>query len=1112
MKPRYFVGLWLALTLLGCFLDRNKVFAQVQDFESSFDIVNHPEEFLPNWSANELRNTAARVFQASLEGRNGSKALGVQPISSFNGEIYISTSTLDLIDPKITFFAKTGQNGTGNRPAIVELSFSTDFQTFQSKTQVGTNSSFPNLQSEFRLFEIAIPDQFHHIETLVLKIEVKYGPGTGSAARFFLDDFGIFNGDQMVDPIQIKRALLMDPYSIEVVMDRKILQPTRTQANLGKYPIEELIFYTDTSFVLISSSMIQDEKIRLNLERIQEWNGRMTDEIEYEIDNSEITIGEIVLETPDMLSINFSQPFLPASVSQSAHFRVNGMTPAGIELSENGFSVTLNLLEELELDEIVEIEVNNIQSLQGKIINREQRQSFLYRDFVEAAYLESENKLMVVHAIDLDSGSINVADFIVEDISDPKLSISFPESNIIQLESEVPFPEGQVLTLQMGTRKSARGYLIPGSKRDFIWDITPPEIVNIIPLSNEKILAVFSEPLDPVFSIITSAYHINSVNPITVSPQLQFNQLILEWSFQFEEGKAYTLAMEGIADSNGNFADRLFFTFTFTEPEKLTFKEIVINEVMAAPRAGNSLPNVEYVELLNTGSRPIYLGGLQLANSRRVTTIPSGIMEPGQYMILVPRNQANQFISYGKILGLTNWPTLLNSADKVKLLNSEGFVIDSLDYNTASYGSSTVASGGFSLEIVNPFLNCNLINNLRPSINPKRGTPGTINSVFEDTPDKTAPVFVKSQIIGDRRVLLSFSKTLGANIQNLQWEFRPSLNLKNVVLGENVTDLILEFEQSLQPDIFYQVEIRGLRDCVGNLLDENSEVFFVIPSEAKSGNIVINEVLFNPRTGSPKFVEVYNASSSYINLKDWKLANLNSEGEVANRRVLFSEDFVSAPFTFLVFTTDKEKLKSEYPKGREENFKEYSSLPSYPISSGNVVLLNSDETISEIFSYDDKMHHRLLRETKGISLERLSPQISAEDPNNWYSASASEGFATPGYRNSQIYDGFNGFGIEVFPQVFVPDGVGEQPYTSIKYKMDQTGMAGTIRIYSVNGLLIRELCQNAIWGNEGFYNWDGTDSAGVKVRAGYYVVWVEIFDLQGNVKQIKKSVVVGTKF
>ena len=91
-----------------------------------------------------------------------------------------------------------------------------------------------------------------------------------------------------------------------------------------------------------------------------------------------------------------------------------------------------------------------------------------------------------------------------------------------------------------------------------------------------------------------------------------------------------------------------------------------------------------------------------MANSRRVTTIPSGILDPGRYMILAPRNQANQFLPYGQVLGLSNWPTLLNSADKVKLLDAEHFVIDSLDYNTASYGSSSIASGGYSLEIVNP--------------------------------------------------------------------------------------------------------------------------------------------------------------------------------------------------------------------------------------------------------------------------------------------------------------------------------------------------------------------------------------------------------------------------
>lgn len=1112
MKPRFFVGVLLALTLLGCFLDRNKVFAQVQDFESSFDIVNHPEEFLSNWSANELRNTAARVFQDSGEGRNASKALGVQPISSFNGEIYFKTSTLDMIDPKITFFAKTRQNGTGNRPAIVEVSFSVDDQDFGSKIQIGNDSSFPNRNTEYHLFEITIPNQFHEIETLVLKIEVNYGPGTGSAARFFMDDFGVFNGDQMVDPIKVSSAALLDPYSVEVVLNRKVLEPTISQVSLGNYPIEELIFYTDTSFVVVSSTMIQDERIWLNLEDMQELDGRMTDEIEFGIDNSEIKIGEILVLSPDRLSISFSQPFLPASVSQTSHFMIKGTTPSNIELSENEFTVFLDLGKELVLGEKVEVEVNNIQSLQGNIMSGVQMKSFFYRDFVETVYLESETKLVIVHEMDLDLNSVNFAGFSVEDNQEYNFSVSFPEPNIIQLESNEAFSEGQVFTLQMGVRKNVRGFVIPGSKRDFVWDITPPELVNVFPVNREKILAVFSEPLDPVFAIIPTVYEINNIPLTSVLLQANPNQLILEWGLQFEEGKEYTLTIDGISDLNGNVAKNILYPFSFSDPGKLSFKEIVINEVMAAPRAGNSLPNVEYVELFNAGTRPIYLGGFQLANSRRVATLPSGVLEPGQYMILVPRNQANQFSPYGQVLGLTNWPTLLNSADKVKLLDADNLVIDSLDYNTASYGGSAIASGGYSLEIVNPFIKCNLLNNLRPSSDSKRGTPGAINSVFEETPDKTAPVFVKSQIIGDKRVVLSFSKTLSANIQNLQWEFQPSLNLKNVIQGENVTDLILEFEQSLEPDVLYLVAINGLRDCIGNLLDENSQVFFVIPSEAKFGDIVINEVLFNPRTGSPKFVEVYNASSSYINLKDWKLANLNADGEVANRRVIFSEDFVIAPFSFWVFTTDKEKLKAEYPKGSQEKFLEYSSLPSYPISSGNVVMLNPDETISEIFSYDDKMHHRLLRETKGVSLERLSPQISVTNPNNWYSASASEGFATPGYKNSQIHDGFSGFGIEVFPQVFVPDAVGEQPYTSIKYKMDQTGMAGTIRIYSVNGLLVRELCQNSIWGNEGFYNWDGTDSGGVKVRAGYYVVWVEIFDLQGNVKQIKKTVVVGTKF
>ena len=158
------------------------------------------------------------------------------------------------------------------------------------------------------------------------------------------------------------------------------------------------------------------------------------------------------------------------------------------------------------------------------------------------------------------------------------------------------------------------------------------------------------------------------------------------------------------------------------------------------------------------------------------------------------------------------------------------------------------------------------------------------------------------------------------------------------------------------------------------------------------------------------------------------------------------------------------------------------------------------------------MHHRLLKETKGISLERLSPFQPIDNPNNWHSASSTEGFATPGYQNSNVYEGNAQIGIEVDPKVFVPDLPGTQPYTTISYKSDQPGKLATIRIFGVDGTLIRELCQNAVWGNEGFYLWDGTHTSGAKVRPGIYIVWVEIFDLQGKVDQIKKTVIVGTKF
>lgn len=100
----------------------------------------------------------------------------------------------------------------------------------------------------------------------------------------------------------------------------------------------------------------------------------------------------------------------------------------------------------------------------------------------------------------------------------------------------------------------------------------------------------------------------------------------------------------------------------------------------------------------------------------------------------------------------------------------------------------------------------------------------------------------------------------------------------------------------------------------------------------------------------------------------------------------------------------------------------------------------------------------------------------------------------------------------ISPEIFIPDATGEQPFTTISYKMDQPNYLATLRIFSASGQEVKLLCQNEIWATNGFYTWDGTNEKGEKVGVGYYIISAELIHPAGHVQHIKKTVVVGTKF
>lgn len=618
----------------------------------------------------------------------------------------------------------------------------------------------------------------------------------------------------------------------------------------------------------------------------------------------------------------------------------------------------------LALGKGIAIEVENIANTDGVVSPIKSNLKVSYEDYVEEVFASDPNTIFIQSSLPIDPDEIKNLSFEIEEIPQFKFNVSSSDHFQLKLQTDLKFEEDINYTLNLPPRKSDRGLFIPGSSHSFVYDITPPELVDVILLGEDKLLLVFSEEVDPVYASILSNYILSGSSPEQVN--ISGHQIILSWNFNFIFGQVYELEINKISDLNGNFSENIRKTFTTNQVLEIAFKDLVINEVMPAPRAGNILPNVEYVEIFNATDNPIYLGGLQLANSRRVSILPSAVIDPNAYIILSPRSQSSQFEKYGKVIGLANWPTLLNAADQVKLFNKDGRVLDSLNYNTSSFGSPAYATGGYSLEIANPFLKCYLPTNIKVSQHPDRGTPGKVNSVYEEKPDLSAPKFLNARVIENNSVSLNFNKVLNQDLRNVRLEINPHLRIKNIGIGTAPTSLMIYLDEDLKQSIKYSVSISHLRDCSGNLFEGKEEVYFVAPDQPTEGDIVINEVLFNPRAGAPKFVEIYNASSKYLNLKDWKLANLNSSDEIANRRILFSEDKIIEPFSFVVFTTDVAKLKQEYPKGKENRFVGYSSLPSYPISAGNVILLNHDETLTEIFSYTEKMHHPLLKEKEGF--------------------------------------------------------------------------------------------------------------------------------------------------
>ncbi len=278
------------------------------------------------------------------------------------------------------------------------------------------------------------------------------------------------------------------------------------------------------------------------------------------------------------------------------------------------------------------------------------------------------------------------------------------------------------------------------------------------------------------------------------------------------------------------------------------------------------------------------------------------------------------------------------------------------------------------------------------------------------------------------------------------------------------------------------------------------------------GDVVVNEVMFNPKEYGSDYVEIYNNSSKTIDLKRLKLASRTDNLELTQVYQLTGSKQFFEPGTFLALTKDTAGVFPFFSIQCKTCFLQMPKFPSFNNDEDFVVLLDENLNVIDELHYTNKMHHPLLAGEEGIALERVSFTEPTNDFSNWHSAASVAGYGTPGHKNSQRETAeISKPEVTFSPESFSPDFDGFNDEYQIDYKIPKPGCLANISVFDAAGRFVMKLANNEILGSEGKFTWNGEDQTGQRLNLGVYVVLVEIFSLTGESWHFKDGVVLTGK-
>lgn len=595
-------------------------------------------------------------------------------------------------------------------------------------------------------------------------------------------------------------------------------------------------------------------------------------------------------------------------------------------------------------------------------------------------------------------------------------------------------------------------------------DTVPPGISNLKIESPGVVEVVFDEKviLDQL-----------SFAPYPDSTLLQDSSVLLFYAVQNED---FTVVIEDtVWDMHSNF----MMIDTAITLNFLQRYDLIFTEVMSDPDPLLTSYTEEYIELFNRSGFPLSINNVILGIDGVTELLPDTTLEVGAYFVFHPKQ------------------TLLNAGSKLELSYS-GETIHGIYPNLEWYHNSYKEKGGWSIEMIDFSVPCINEENWLVSDNDNGGTPGFVNSVSRSLDE--IPNFEFEHVFPstDTTIELIFNYDLVALPQPISVTI-DGLNIEKVDIDKNILNLKTS---TIVADSVYSLQVSSsLHSCWNFGVIDSVSVDFGLPNKPDINDLIITEILVNPDDFGSDFIEIVNNSNDYFNLKKLQFASRNANDEIADIHFCSKTDRLIGPSEMIAFTEDIHWVKAQFDSyGKILN----AALPACNNDEDDLILINHTGQLIDELNYSENWHYTELISTENISLEKLN--IEGDNiARNWFSASSSSGYGTPGLKNSNTKE--QKLHSEVFTiasDVISPNNDGIDDLLLVDINLKNQGWTGSVKIINSEGITIHILYDNLLFGINDQLIWNCKKVDNSILTAGVYVLYFDLLNLEMGDKLNKK--------